>query len=51
MTTRTFTRAQIDSIVEQLKAITVDGEPVFAVHQEDTYRRRGSSDENAQHRQ
>lgn len=32
---KTFKRDEINSIVEQLEAVNVNGEPVFAIHQED----------------
>lgn len=32
---KTFKRTEINSIAEQLKAIQLNDEPVFAVHQED----------------
>lgn len=31
--TRTFTRAEVESIVEQIKAISLDGAPVFVIDQ------------------
>jgi hypothetical protein len=36
--TCTFTRAEINSIVEQFKAINLNGAPIFTVHQEDGLR-------------